>query len=339
MPGPSTSVLESGIGGPAQDPITSLTTPIWSELTLKRQVVPDSVRSSGGSYGAGAWPTQFGPECEVYVTLQQISTTGFFMRLKMTPIGTNGNLRTGYGIEINSSIGYLRLLRSNGNGTDTNLAQVNMAVSTGDSVLLRYAGGVVVGEFKAAAGSWQSVAGLSAADTTYQSQVGYLTWELPGNLSAGATNLGGGTMPVQFQSLAPSADSVDGTWTDQAGGTSLFATLDELTPSDTDYIQSADNPSNSGCRVKLASGLDPSVSTGHVLHWRIRKTGTQTVNMTVVLKQGGGDVLGAGTTIASFTRNGVSTSFTTFDEALSNAQADSITNYADLYLEFYATAV
>ena len=143
--------------------------------------------------------------------------------------------------------------------------------------------------------------------------------------------------PGATQLLAPSADSVDGTWTDQGGGTALAAAIDELTPSDSDYIQSVSAPSNAGCRVKLATGSDPSASTGHIIHWRVQRSGSGTLGMTVVLKQGGGNSLGAGTTIASFTRNSIGVGFSTFDETLSGAQADAITDYADLYLEFYAT--
>lgn len=141
---------------------------------------------------------------------------------------------------------------------------------------------------------------------------------------------------VQNQELLPSVDSVDGSWTTDSGGTALAAALDA---SSTSYIQSNTTPSNSGCRVKLQSGADPGVNTGHVIHWAVAKTGTETINMTVKLYQGGGDSLGAGTLIASFTRNGVTSSFTTYDENLSEAQAGNITNYADLYLEFYANQV
>jgi hypothetical protein len=61
------------------------------------------------------------------------------------------------------------------------------------------------------------------------------------------------------------------------------------------------------------------------------------MNMVVKLYQGGGDSIDAGTLIASFTRNGIPTGWTTYQETLSAGQADSITNYADLYLQFSAT--
>ena len=54
------------------------------------------------------------------------------------------------------------------------------------------------------------------------------------------------TAAVASQILLASADSVDGAWTDQAGGTSLAAAIDETTFSDSDYIRSETSPSNSG---------------------------------------------------------------------------------------------
>jgi hypothetical protein len=151
-----------------------------------------------------------------------------------------------------------------------------------------------------------------------------------------ATSYPGPVAGAGSQTLLASADSVDGAWTDQSGGSSLAAAIDEATASDADYIHSEDMPSASGTRVKLATGDDPLSSTGHDIHWRIRKIGTATIDMTVKLYQGGGDSLGAGTLIASFDRTDVSTTFTEFTETLSSGEADSITDYSDLYLEFVA---
>jgi hypothetical protein len=156
------------------------------------------------------------------------------------------------------------------------------------------------------------------------------------NIVAGATDWVGPIVGTQI--LLASADSVDGAWTDQAGGSSLFAAIDEAAASDSDYIRSELNPSASGCRVKLSSGGDPHVSTDHVISWRTGKTGGATINMTVKLYQGGGDSLGGGTLIASFARDNVG-ALTTYEETLSGAEADSITDYTDLYLEFFADTV
>ena len=146
-----------------------------------------------------------------------------------------------------------------------------------------------------------------------------------------------GPITAPVQTLLPSADSVDGAWTDQAGGTSLAAAIDEASFDDADYIRSELNPSASGCRVKLSAGGDPHLSTDHLIHWRTGKIGSATINMTVKLYQGGGNSQGAGTLIATFNRNGVG-SLTTYEETLSSGEADAITDYTDLYLEFFADA-
>ncbi len=149
-----------------------------------------------------------------------------------------------------------------------------------------------------------------------------------------------GSAGTAYQTLHPSADSADGNWTDDGGGTALAAAIDETTASDSDYIQSEFGPSSSGCRVKLESSGDPESSSGHIIRWRVGKnqTGGDTINMTVTLRQGGADTLGAGTQIATFNRNAVD-SLTTYEETLSGTEADSITDYGDLYLEFYADTV
>lgn len=148
------------------------------------------------------------------------------------------------------------------------------------------------------------------------------------------------------QKVQPTADSVDGAWLNESGSnTNLFASVDEATASDSDYITSEAAPSSSKVRLKLDPGLlDPggsSSGTDHILHWRPFKdqaAGAQ-INMTIQLFQGGGDVLGAGTSIASFNRLDVSNTPTTFDETLSAGQADSITDYGDLYVEITANQV
>jgi hypothetical protein len=158
------------------------------------------------------------------------------------------------------------------------------------------------------------------------------------DLVANATTWPGpATTPAQH--LAPSADSADGKWTNETGGTSLAASIDESTASDSDWIRSELSPQSSPSRVKLTAGSDPLSSSSHTIRWRIRKdaTGGDQINMTVTLYQGGGNTLGAGTQIATFSRTDVSgTGWTTYDETLSTGEADAISDYSDLYLEFSA---
>lgn len=129
------------------------------------------------------------------------------------------------------------------------------------------------------------------------------------------------------QFARPVADSVDGNWTDQAGGTSLFAAIDEPSFSDADYIQSGPDPVADVVRIHLGSFTDPLVSTGYTLRYRIGLSGSGVISLTVRLKQGS-------TVIASWVHDDVSSVPTTITQTLSGAQADAITDPTDLYLEF-----
>lgn len=133
------------------------------------------------------------------------------------------------------------------------------------------------------------------------------------------------------QTVAPSADVTDGSWTDQAGGTSLFDAINETVADDADYIKSSDlTPGNSdACEIALGSVTDPVSSIGHVISYRYRAQGTDPMNLVVTLLQGA-------TSIAAWTHTSVGSSFVTATQTLSGGEADAITNYADLRLRFNA---
>jgi hypothetical protein len=98
--------------------------------------------------------------------------------------------------------------------------------------------------------------------------------------------------------LSPDADNVDGGWTNESGGTTLYASIDEhLAPNDADYIRSSNNPNNDVCRVSLGN---PSVTPTQPfeISYRYGKSGTAQIDITVTLKQGT-------TTIASWTHTDV----------------------------------
>jgi len=135
-------------------------------------------------------------------------------------------------------------------------------------------------------------------------------------------------MCAQF--ARPTADSVDGSWTDQAGGTSLFAAIDETTASDADYIRSSPNPSSDLVKIKLGSVSDPGSSSGHIVRYRIGKIGSAQVDVTARLRQGT-------TLIAEWTHTDIATGPTDVSQTLSGAQADAITDYTDLYIEIVAS--
>lgn len=139
------------------------------------------------------------------------------------------------------------------------------------------------------------------------------------------------------QLLPPVADTTDGNWTNQGGsGTNMYASIDD-TDNDADYIQSEIGPASSPVVVRLQGGTDPRLSTRHRLTYRYAKQGgIQVINLTVQLRQGYVSEGNMGTLIAQWVHNISDYSFSTITQTLTQAQADSITNYADLYLRFVA---
>lgn len=125
---------------------------------------------------------------------------------------------------------------------------------------------------------------------------------------------------VLTQKLAPVSDVSAGSWT-PSSGTDLYAMLDETAASDTDYIAAT---SATTCTLALASGSDPASSTGHILRYRL-PPGSGTVS--VALKQGT-------TTIASWGPHSLTGSAQDFAQTLTGSEADSITDYSALRVEF-----
>ena len=125
---------------------------------------------------------------------------------------------------------------------------------------------------------------------------------------------------VPPQKLAPVSDVSAGSWT-PSSGTDLYAMLDETAASDTDYIAAT---SATTCTLALASGSDPASSTGHILRYRL-PPGSGTVS--VALKQGT-------TTIASWGPHTLTGAAQDFAQTLTGGEADSITDYSALRVEF-----
>lgn len=127
---------------------------------------------------------------------------------------------------------------------------------------------------------------------------------------------------VTAQYARPTSDVSAGTWT-ASTGSDLFAMLDEAAADDADYISTT---YASICEVALGSLSDPASSAGHKVRYRIAADAGAII---VRLRQGA-------TTIASWTHNPAPASLTTFEQTLSGAEADSITDYAALKLQFEA---
>lgn len=116
-------------------------------------------------------------------------------------------------------------------------------------------------------------------------------------------------------------------------GTNGFAAIDESTPSDADFWW-GDNNVAEELEVGLSNVTDPSSSSGHVFRYRVAKTNAGTVD-------GGGNavtvtarLMQGGTQVATDTAKTANGTWTQYAFTLSGGQADAITDYTDLRLEF-----
>lgn len=134
--------------------------------------------------------------------------------------------------------------------------------------------------------------------------------------------------PVVLLYLRPDADSIDGSWTNELGGTTLFSSIDESVADDADYIQSSALPSMDVAKIGL-SNPSARVTSPVKVRYRYKKDSAAAADLTVRLLQGA-------TQIASWTHSGISSSFVTTEQTLSGPEFASITDFDDLYIEFTA---
>jgi hypothetical protein len=131
--------------------------------------------------------------------------------------------------------------------------------------------------------------------------------------------------------LRPDADGSNTGWIDQAGGsTNLFATVDEVTQDDADFVRSSNNPAGDIIRFRLS---DPGAVLTQPLNvsYRYGTVGSGSMSITARLKQGS-------TVIASWVHLDASTTFKTVTQTLTSPEFAAITDFNDLFIEFEATA-
>lgn len=134
------------------------------------------------------------------------------------------------------------------------------------------------------------------------------------------------------QFARPTADISRGSWTTQSGGTAnLWASLDEETADDADFIQSSLTV-NDSCEVRLSPVDAALIDRLHVLNYRARKNQAagNTRGLTVSLVQGT-------TIIASQSHADLTALWPTVPLLLTKEQGASITDYTDLRVRFTAT--
>lgn len=140
------------------------------------------------------------------------------------------------------------------------------------------------------------------------------------------------------QFARPDADTAIGNFQDEGGGTTtIFDGIDEVSPSDADFIRSPVSPSAEVYVCRLSDVVDPVSSASHVMRMRTScdQDGQETLDFTCQLRQGYVNEGSPGTLIATMSRTGVSTTtWTDTEYTLSSGEADAITDYADLFLRF-----
>jgi hypothetical protein len=132
--------------------------------------------------------------------------------------------------------------------------------------------------------------------------------------------------------INPDADlGNSGGWVNDAGGSELYSHVDDAAD-DTDYIVTPEMSAGGHDfwgTVGLPNILDPDTHEEHAIRVRAYKKGTTgTVTLTAKLKQGN--------TVIADTEVTLTGSFATTDYDLTEAEANSITNYDDLRIVFRA---
>jgi hypothetical protein len=138
----------------------------------------------------------------------------------------------------------------------------------------------------------------------------------------------------------PSTDTTRDNWEEDDGTTTdIFDQIDEASFDDADFIRTVLTPTSDVYVTKLTTIEDPVSSSGHTVRFRAAKSsaGGDQIDLTVQLRQGYTNEGSPGTLIATAaTLTNISETFSTTTYNLSGAEADAITNYADLFLRFLA---
>lgn len=141
----------------------------------------------------------------------------------------------------------------------------------------------------------------------------------------------------------PSTDTLRDNWEEDDGTTvDIFDQIDEVTADDLDFIRTVTAPTSDVYVTKLTSVEDPLSSTGHIVRYRYGKeaAGGGQIDLTIQLRQGYVSEASQGTLIATVaTLVNIGVVWIAGSYTLSAAEADAITNYADLFIRYVGNQV
>jgi hypothetical protein len=146
------------------------------------------------------------------------------------------------------------------------------------------------------------------------------------------------------QFARPSTDTTVDNWIEDGTGDNaiLWDEIDEAVADDTDFIRTVQVPTSDVYVTKLTALTDPLQSTGHIVRYRYRKDADlgATIDLTVQLRQGYTNEGAQGTLIHSEVISNIpGTGWTAGSFTLSGAEADAITDYANLYVRLVGNQV
>jgi hypothetical protein len=122
-----------------------------------------------------------------------------------------------------------------------------------------------------------------------------------------------------------------------ASSANLWNVLDEVTPDNADFIVSNTSPVNNVYVCKLSSMTDPLTNTGHVVNFTYARsvdTNAEQIDLIAELRQNYANEASQGTHIANTVVSDIPYTWTANTITLTLAQAESITDYANLFLRF-----
>ena len=145
---------------------------------------------------------------------------------------------------------------------------------------------------------------------------------------------------VQF--ARPSTDTTRDNWEEDDGTTvDIFDQIDEVVADDADFIRTVLTPTSDVYVTKLTTLEDPISSTGHIVRYRYGKqtAGGDQIDLTVQLREAYVNEGTPGTLIHSEVHTNIGVVWIAGSFTLSGAEADSITDYTNLYLRFVGNKV
>lgn len=176
-----------------------------------------------------------------------------------------------------------------------------------------------------ASGMSGAIAGVVGASSGAAEMLGGAAWYVLSEGSAvGSSDCLADAQTVFAGTIArPTSDTVAGAWLPSTGS-DLYAMVDEAVADDADYIYAT---TNTTCKMALSAVADPLTSSGQVVSYRAWSTTGH--GMVAKLMQGA-------TTIATWTHATLPATATTYQQTLSAAECDAITDYTALAIELTA---